>query len=74
MAEQGAPQSWEPLGAGSPSELGTPQSPSEQHQLQGVGWGQQHLPAGHLLFSQKGGSLLQLRSHWQVRVSLPTMS
>lgn len=32
MAEQGAPQSWEPLGAGSPSELGTPQSPSEQHQ------------------------------------------
>lgn len=29
---------------------------------------------GHVLFSQKGGSLLQLRSHWQVRVSLPTMS
>lgn len=27
-----------------------------------------------LLFSQNGGSLLQLRSHWQVRVSLPTMS
>lgn len=29
---------------------------------------------GHSLFSQKGGSLLQLRSHWQVSVSLPTMS
>lgn len=72
MAERGVLQSWEPLGAGNPSE----QEPLRVGLVlfQGVGQGQQHFPVGHLLFSQKGGSLLQLRSHWQVRVSLPTMS